>query len=155
MMKNCHHCAAELERNAAYCNHCGAVQQETAPGTVECENHTEEHAVGVCVLCGKPVCGDCAVSAEGKIFCENALHQSIFKQWAVVHESSFEFESDMIRQNIVSAGIDTKVFSFRDHVGTSWLSDVKPVRVLVPAEQQQRAQEILQSLRLIGQHESE
>jgi len=50
MMKYCHHCAAELERNAVYCIHCGTVQQETAPGTVECENHTEEHAVGVCAV---------------------------------------------------------------------------------------------------------
>ena len=152
-MSACPQCKNELLPQAAWCPQCGIVQPATEQ--IDCENHASELAIGLCVLCGKPVCGDCALSVEGKTFCENAQHQSIFRDWSVAHESDFEFESDMIRHNIAAAGIETMVFSFRNFLGTFWLKDMKPVRVLVPNAKHQQARETLMKLRLIEQQDKQ
>lgn len=36
---------------------------------MNCYTHTDREAIGVCVSCGKPVCGECKVELGGKFYC--------------------------------------------------------------------------------------
>lgn len=145
---HCPHCNALIGEKRSFCVECGMLQKSNLSESVECENHAGEQAIGLCMICGKPVCGDCAVTSEGKIFCDNVQHQEMFTSWLTVHVSDFEFESDMIRQNLANAGMESKVFSSHDHGGTYWLPDVKLVRVMVPNKLKERALHILRDLHL-------
>ena len=143
----CERCGVEQTGVQSFCLTCGTVQHRYSR-SVECELHLGEKAVGLCVLCGKPVCNDCAVTAEGKIFCNNPVHQDWAKHRSVVHLAYSEFESDMIVRNLLLARIESQAFSFRDHIGTYWLPDAGLVRVLVSRSQQEQAQEVLRALHL-------
>ena len=40
---------------------------------MQCYVHPDVDAVGVCVSCGRPVCRDCGVDAQGKLICRECL----------------------------------------------------------------------------------
>ncbi|MBI3004622.1 MAG: B-box zinc finger protein [Ignavibacteriales bacterium] len=116
---------------------------------MECENHPEEHAVAVCVVCGKPVCGDCAISAEKSMFCDKPDHAAMQKEWILIATSHSEFEADAVCLNLAHSEIETKVFSMRDHVVTFWFDEFAIVRVFVQQKDMERALAVLSELQLI------
>ena len=40
---------------------------------MQCTNHPQEMAGGVCSYCGKPYCKDCLVEVKGKMYCKEDL----------------------------------------------------------------------------------
>ncbi len=40
---------------------------------MNCTNHPEVEAQGMCTYCGKPFCKDCLVEVKGKLYCKNDL----------------------------------------------------------------------------------
>ncbi len=40
---------------------------------MNCTNHPEREAVGMCVYCGKPYCAECMVEVKGKMYCKSDL----------------------------------------------------------------------------------
>lgn len=40
---------------------------------MNCTNHGEVEAVGMCTYCGKPFCKDCLVEVKGKMYCKSDL----------------------------------------------------------------------------------
>ena len=40
---------------------------------MNCTNHTEVEAQGVCAYCGKPFCKDCLVEVKGRMYCKEDL----------------------------------------------------------------------------------
>ncbi len=40
---------------------------------MNCTNHPETEAKGVCSYCGKPFCGECLVEVKGKLYCKEDL----------------------------------------------------------------------------------
>ncbi|MGH2568843.1 MAG: hypothetical protein ACRDGA_10930 [Bacteroidota bacterium] len=145
----CPNCASSLTETQSFCMKCGMLQKENLSEMLECENHTGQPAVGLCIVCGKPVCGDCALTLEGKIFCDDVQHQKMRDAWSVIVVSDSEFEADMIQRNLAGEGIECRVFSFRDHVGTFWLPDPKPVNALVPIPKKDQALNLLRRLSLV------
>jgi hypothetical protein len=121
---------------------------------MECENHIDEKAVGVCTVCGKPVCGDCAVSIDGKVFCDHRDHQSIPGEWEIVCSTDFEFEADLIERNLQQSGFECKVFSMSEHVGTYWESHLHFITVLVKKDRFRDALELLKELDLVPKQSS-
>lgn len=147
----CVQCGVPLEHVRSFCLHCGTLQEDNLHEPLECGNHAGQRAVGLCIVCGKPVCGDCAVTSEGRMLCDVVDHRTKATSWSSIHRSDFVFESDMIRQNLINAGIEAKIFSFRDHLETFWLQDTQFVRVMVPAHEREKALGLLQQLYLIDQ----
>lgn len=40
---------------------------------MNCTNHPEKEAQGMCAYCGKPFCNDCLVEVKGRMYCKNDL----------------------------------------------------------------------------------
>ena len=40
---------------------------------MNCTNHGEVNAVGMCTYCGKPFCEECLVEVKGKMYCKDDL----------------------------------------------------------------------------------
>jgi hypothetical protein len=144
----CRRCRSVLEQRATFCPHCGAVQDAPSSHSLECENHSGQPVVGLCIVCGKPVCGDCASTIAGRFVCEESAHKTVAEQWSVVHVCTFPFEGDMVVQNLLNAGYTAKLFSFRDHIGLRWVQDADRVQVFVPHHQRTAALELLKQLPL-------
>jgi hypothetical protein len=122
---------------------------------VECENHPEMEAIGICVICGKPVCGDCAVRRQGRVLCENDEHTKIAQGWAVVYTTSTDYEAQMVRANLENAGIPCLIFSQRDHVYFLTVGDMAVVNVMVPNQRLNEARDFLRKSDLLGEGSEE
>lgn len=150
-MKHCSHCNAVLATDGYFCAHCGFIapnmQQENP---LECENHFAQTAIAICVVCGKPVCGDCAIAKDQKFFCDSSEHIKIDGEYAVIHSCESEFETDMVQHNLLQAGIRSLSFSFYDHIGTYWSPGHARVQVRVLQSQADQATDILRNLGLLN-----
>lgn len=143
----CAFCGSNNPTSQSFCGECGRVQEPIAD-SAECENHPGEATVALCVLCGKPVCSDCAVTSDGRVYCDDPQHRTLALEWVPVYIAESEFESDMIACNLAASKIDTRVFSFRKHLGSFWMEGTSLVRVLVPRGLSQDATQLLHDLRL-------
>lgn len=63
--------------------------------------------------------------------------------WVSVFRSTTDYEADMVRDRLDSAGVPAAVFSQRDHALNLTVGELARVYVLVPAEYRSRAEEIL------------
>lgn len=148
MNTTCFHCGQVLDSTLSFCEHCGtknANEQEC-----ECETHADRNAVGMCVVCYKPVCDECKSTNEHKIFCSERAHQEIFHQWNAVYRTDSEFEADAIRQNLKAAEIESKMFSLYDHIAMHFLP-LNRTTVWVKQHERGEALSILTDLNLIAQ----
>lgn len=151
---HCPYCRAVNVVTKSFCLGCGKMQPGFAD-FAECEHHPGEPAVGLCVVCGRPVCNDCAVTQGGKVYCNDVQHRQWATEWVSIHTAQSEFESDMIECNLRAAEIETKLFSFRRHLGTFWLKDAGIVNIQVARQQQEGAVQLLRDLRLVEMEEGE
>lgn len=153
----CEFCSERVEEAAKFCPHCGMLQGNllSEDEEIECENHPQIEAIGMCVVCGKPVCGDCAVKRQGKILCENDEHIKIAQNWAVVYTTGTEYEAQMVRANLENAGFPCVVFSQRDHAYFLTVGDMAVVNVMVPKNRLFEAQEFLRRMDLFAEGEDD
>lgn len=63
--------------------------------------------------------------------------------WETVFQSSTDYEADMVRDRLASAGIPAAVFTQRDHSFNVTVGDLAKVYVLVPAEFRAEAEALL------------
>ncbi len=145
-MSRCHNCGAEIA--GVLCSDCGALDLKSEDD-VSCENHPGEPAVACCVVCGKPVCGDCTTSAQGAFLCDAPEHHRIVGSWALVTLAAGSFEADMLKVNLVQAGIPTRVADPRSFAGTLWFRQHLGVRVLVERLALESARNLLRSFQLL------
>lgn len=108
-----------------------------------CDNHPLMNAVGMCEVCGKPVCDDCAVSLKGKYFCNESSHQTISETHTLFCESQNIFEMELIAKNLESNGIPNRWFDRRQYRNGG-----RPV-LFVPDGSAEHARSVLHSLDLM------
>ncbi len=48
---------------------------------MNCTNHANIEAAGICTYCGKPFCKDCLVEIKGRLYCKNDLDR-VFDEYA-------------------------------------------------------------------------
>ena len=150
----CDNCGEAVEMDDRYCSSCGTLfsgEEEE----VECENHTSVSATGVCVVCGKPVCDDCACSRGGKFFCEDDKHVRIYEGWAVLLVTGLDYEAQMVKANLERASIECLVFSQQDHALFLTIGDLAKVKVMVPKSKLIQAQKLLDELGLLDENGEE
>ena len=110
---------------------------------LDCENHLGMNAVGTCEVCGKPVCGDCATSHEGKIFCDEAAHVKMFDELDLFCEAETIFEVELVARNLQANGISSMWFN------PKWYGMKSLPRLFVAKQSAGSAESVLQSLDLI------
>ncbi len=144
----CDNCDGQIAVDAEYCIHCGIVfEKEEGGPLIECETHPGTAAVGVCIVCGTPVCRDCSNCKKGKVFCDKDEHVKIHQDWAVVFTAAAEYEAEMVKANLEVAGIKALVFSQVDHTYFIPMSRLTIVNVMVPKEKLAKATEVLKRLK--------
>lgn len=143
----CPRCNEFVSEDDTFCDHCGLLQPEIpADETPDCENHPDVEAVGGCVICGKPVCDECAREQHGRIFCENDDHLNLQQGFVVAYTTSTDYEAQMIKANLEGAGIDTVIFNQHDHVYFTNMGMLALVKVMVKRSQLEDALEIIDAL---------
>lgn len=144
----CFNCEELLEEKNILCTHCGYIQSELLKDDqdIMCEVHPKVEATGICVICKKAICSDCAVEKNGILFCDDDSHIKLSQDWAVAFTTSTDYEADMIKANLEGAGIPTMVFSQRDHAYFLIIGEMAIVNIMVPKERLNEAKEYIKKM---------
>jgi hypothetical protein len=116
---------------------------------IECETHPGNRAVGLCVVCGRPVCSDCELKSGEKTLCNDPGHQKVLQEWCKLYQSDSVFDADAVKHNLADGGIEAKIFSLHDHIATHWLKENR-VLLFVRKSEGEKAKALLQDLNLIN-----
>lgn len=95
------------------------------------------------MVCGRALCRDCS-RGDGKAYlCDDHSSVTVIQGWAQVYSTASEFEAQLLRENLMSEGIDTRVFSQKDKMLSVDLGELSIVRLLVPAWEFTRAESLI------------
>jgi hypothetical protein len=143
----CQNCGENVESSFKYCLHCGLILDDSISDIHdECENHPGIDSIGICVICGKPVCDTCAKLSEKRVFCEQDEHLKIYEDYVLVSVCTTDYEAQMMKSVIEMSGIDCILFSQKDHVFSTNIGDTAIVNVMVPKEDANKALEIVERM---------
>lgn len=88
-----------------------------------------------------------------------------YEDWVAVFTTGTDYEADMVRDRLDSAGIPAVVLTQRDHAFNLTVGDLAAVRVMVRPADQEKARQILQDVisdeeleeaaRVVGKDEEE
>ncbi len=109
----CSNCGTEVSSRDQFCQKCGVLQN--AAFTSPCQIHRDRASTGMCVLCRKELCGECALDRYGRIRCEEHVEVKIVEEWAAVLESCDGLEASYACHILESEGIP----AHRDETGCS------------------------------------
>lgn len=146
----CEACEEPVTDKAVFCPHCGVLRTQDAPvhKPIMCETHPHQPAAGACVVCGKPVCEQCAVRKMGKFFCADDEHVKMAFDWIAVCSTSIRSEAEMIKAQLESGGIQAMVFSQSDRMFFTTFGDLAVNEVMVPKDSLDAARDFLRSINL-------
>lgn len=143
----CGNCEELVNQISNFCPYCGFVLKKSISDSVnECTNHPKIAAIGACIICWKPVCEECAIIEDRRVFCDNDEHIKDFNDWAVVYTCGAEYEADMVKANIEMAGIKCLLFSQKDNVFFTNIGDTAIVNVMVPKVNIMEAKKIIDQI---------
>jgi hypothetical protein len=148
----CFNCEEILVAKTEFCPFCGMLQVDILEDDEEimCEKHNSVEAIGICVICSKPICSDCAVERNNRLFCDNDEHIKVAEDWAVVFTTNTEYEAEMIKANLEGGGMPCMIFSQRDHAYFITIGDMAVVNVMVPKNRLDEAQDYLKKMDLFS-----
>ena len=142
----CAHCHSVNTEAALFCAACGYALR--AHDVVECENHSGTNAIGICVVCGKPVCGDCSVARENKLYCDDVAHSQLTTAHTKLGDVATEFEADMIdKKSFFERGTGTSVFHEKVFPFLL-LTDNRSVSIFVKTESIEEARRLIEEMDL-------
>ncbi|MBN1398829.1 MAG: zinc-ribbon domain-containing protein [Bacteroidetes bacterium] len=135
----CSYCSEEITDDSDFCPHCGALYIRDAE--IYCDEHPQNKAGGVCIICHKVCCDECGVEVDGRSFCLVHQNVKVEQDWAEVFESSEISDAEMVKSFLESIGHKVLGHNFNS-MGFIWggggdspvsRSNInKPVRVFVP-----------------------
>jgi hypothetical protein len=149
-LNTCNNCSTQLRDGQKFCGACGTFIDTSEENIlkVECETHPNHRAVGLCVICGKPVCSDCVVMNEGKSLCADPEHRMVLQEWCIMQQLDSEFEAGALVRNLADGGIEVKTYSLHDHIATHWLTE-NHVLLFVRKLEIEKAKALLKELNLV------
>ena len=147
----CEACQEPVTEGATFCPHCGVLRTKDVPlhkPIILCETHRGVPAIGACVVCGKPVCDQCAVKKMGKFFCPDDEHVKMAFDWIAVCTTNTRNEAEMIKAQLEGAGLQAMVFSQSDRMFITNIGDLAVNEVMVPKASLDAAQAFLRSINI-------
>jgi len=142
----CPSCQAVNTKAALFCAACGHAFRDQ--DEVECENHSGTNATGVCIICGKPVCDDCSVGREDKVYCDDVAHSQLTTAYTKLGAVTTEFEADLLVKNLSMNGIVALYHSPKRFSQFSCLTDNCSISVFVKTEMIVEARHLLEEMGL-------
>ena len=145
----CENCDGEVTEESEFCVHCGVMLGE---GEFKCEEHPAKTAVGVCIICRRLVCSECAVRKQNRLFCDEHKSVEVSEDWAVAFQSVEYYEANIVRGKLENAGVTVNP---RNNLSIGFIADgfiesalgrsilKYPVKVFVPLDQYLSARDII------------
>jgi len=98
-------------------------------GRSACEAHPGVPALSRCVVCARPLCGDCALERDGRAVCGEHLGVAFIEGWAVAEVAETVVEAEGLRRRLAGAGVESRLLvgSCASLLGTLGLYDLTPV----------------------------
>ena len=150
----CASCNDEITEDSDFCPHCGALFTEAA--NVLCDEHQDNPAQGVCIICQRLVCEKCGVKVSGRIFCTPHRKVEVQEDWAEVFRSSEIADAELVKSLLESTGHQVLGQNFNS-IGFVWdgggdspisRSNInKPAKVFVPIPEYLKAMEVVHDWR--------
>jgi hypothetical protein len=84
------------------------------------------------------------------MFCDNDEHAKTAFNWVSVYTAGTEYEAEMIRTNLESAGIPVSILPQRDRMYVATISSLAVIEVMVPHESAEEARRFLETLEAGG-----
>jgi len=148
---NCHYCGDEITDDSDFCPHCGVLYAEA--GEVYCDEHLQESANHVCIICRKVCCEACGVKVGGRSFCQAHRKVKVQQDWAEVFRSTEISDAELVKSVVESAGHKVLVHNFNS-IGFIWdgggdspisRSNInKPAKVFVPIPEYLEAKNVVE-----------
>ena len=142
----CSHCHVANTEAALFCIACG--RSLRAHGEVECENHSGTNATGICVICGKPVCDDCSVTRENKVYCDDVTHAQLTIAYTRLATVASEFDADVLVKNLSTNGVPALEYSAKRFSQFCHLTDDYFVSIYVKTEVINEARRLIEEMDL-------
>ena len=149
-LTKCHNCSEEVTEDSDFCPHCGVLFAEA--GEVFCDEHLQESAIGVCIICRKVCCEDCGVKVAGRIFCQAHRKVKVQEDWAEVFRSTEVADAELVKSLLESTSHKVLCQNFNS-IGFVWdgggdspisRSNInKPAKVFVPIPEYLQAMEVV------------
>ena len=100
----CPSCKNEITPDSDFCPHCGIIFDD-ASELAYCEVHMGVHEGGVCIICRKLLCRECAVNVSSRLFCMDHADLEVQQDYVNVFESSDPSEVTLVFSILEQAGI--------------------------------------------------
>ena len=154
--QKCEQCSNAVKDSDDYCQNCGAMFRE---GFL-CLHHRSRAAVGVCVICKKPLCDECGADVRNVFFCNHHGNYEFREGMAQVFGHTDNVLVHHALRCLQQAGFHPMLFSrklqsdvdaglwipFRMHMSNT----IADLRVLVPFSEVLDAEQTLRSLSLFS-----
>lgn len=138
-LTKCPQCSNEVTIDSDFCPHCGVLFSDAE--NVFCDEHPQQPATGVCIICRKVVCKECGIEVNGRNFCLEHQEVEVQQDWAEIFRSTEVAEAELVKSLLESAGHKVQVQNFNS-IGFVWdgggdspisRSNIgKPAKVFVP-----------------------
>lgn len=121
----CPICNAELSEADQYCITCGSLFTDE----ITCSNHSEINASGVCIICGKAFCKQCADMVDDLFLCYDHEKYEIIEGHARVRGSSDVTMLDYYKDILQQANLNPIIYTRKSnpiHLGGAEYSMFRP-----------------------------
>ena len=89
----CDFCGTEVNNDAEFCSKCGTIFIDN----VNCFNHSDDDARGVCTICHQAYCKKCGLRVNGIFLCNEHSDYEIYEGMARVFGSSDEQQVNYLK----------------------------------------------------------
>ena len=150
-LTSCSNCREEITADSDFCPHCGVLFPEA--GGLVCERHSEQEAVGVCIICRVLVCEKCRVVMGNRTFCLDHGRIEVQQDWANVFQSTDINEAALVKSLLETSNFHVQVQNFGS-IGFAWEGGPdsslsrsalnKPAKLFVPIPEYLKAAETVE-----------
>ncbi len=147
----CTNCNNPVKEDDDFCPECGSLFIDG----VYCENHSENLAEGVCVICSTPYCRKCGAMSNNHFLCNSHDAYEIYEGMARVYGTLDEITAQYAKSCLENEGFHPVLFSreqlyggqrfvFKHFTSSESLgSIVSEIKIMVPFQEVLEAEKVL------------
>lgn len=148
----CDKCNNEVNEDDEFCTECGSLFEEN----IQCENHKENLAKGVCIICSMPYCEKCGFEVNNLFLCNKHNNYEIYQNMVRVYGTLDDLEAQYLKSclekenlhpilfcKIQPKGGPRFVYSLFEAVGDPWGNIVNEIKIMVPSQEVIKSEEII------------